>query len=103
MSAGSSENPVVKTRGPSSPRTGDHLSGGCHARWPFFLVPVVLMASGALGAAAARSGSPYRLNRWFLTVAGSLDAIAAGVLLVLAQRLRRTLLICGLDDLMSKT
>jgi hypothetical protein len=33
------------------------------------------------------------LNRWFLTVAGSVDAIAAGVLLALAQRPRRTLLI----------
>ena len=33
------------------------------------------------------------LNRWFLTVAGSVDAIAAGVLLALALRPRRTLLI----------
>jgi hypothetical protein len=28
-----------------SPRTGDHLSGGCHAAGLFFVVPVVLMAS----------------------------------------------------------
>jgi hypothetical protein len=33
------------------------------------------------------------LNRWFLTVAGSVDAIAAGVLLALALQPRRTLLI----------
>jgi hypothetical protein len=33
------------------------------------------------------------VNRWFLTVAGSVDAIVAGVLLALAQRPRRTLLI----------
>jgi hypothetical protein len=36
------------------------------------------------------------LNRWFLTVARSVDAIAAGVLLALAQRPRRTLLIVDL-------
>jgi len=33
------------------------------------------------------------LNRWFLTVAGSVDAIIAGVLLALALRPRRTSLI----------
>jgi hypothetical protein len=33
------------------------------------------------------------LNRWFLTVAGSVDAIAAGVLLAPALQPRRTLLI----------
>ena len=33
------------------------------------------------------------MNRWFLTVAGSVDAIAACVLLALALRPRRTLLI----------
>jgi hypothetical protein len=33
------------------------------------------------------------LNRWFLTVAGSLDAITAAMLLALAQQLRRTLLV----------
>ena len=31
------------------------------------------------------------LNRWFLTVAGSVDAITAGVLLALALQPRRTL------------
>jgi hypothetical protein len=36
------------------------------------------------------------LNRWFLTVAGSVDAITAGVLLALALRPRRTLLIVEL-------
>jgi hypothetical protein len=33
------------------------------------------------------------LDRWFLTIAGSVDAITAGVLLALARRLRRTLLV----------
>ena len=33
------------------------------------------------------------LNRWFLSVAGSVDAIAAGVLLAVALQPRRTLLI----------
>jgi hypothetical protein len=36
------------------------------------------------------------LDRWFLTVAGSVDAITAGVLLALARRLRRTLLVLEL-------
>jgi hypothetical protein len=36
------------------------------------------------------------LNRWFLTVAGSVDAITAGVLLALAYRPRRTLLVVEL-------
>jgi len=36
-------------------------------------------------------------NRWFLTVAGSVDAITAGVLLALARRLRRTLLVLELS------
>jgi hypothetical protein len=37
------------------------------------------------------------LNRWFLTVAGSVDAITAGVLLALALRPRRTLLVVELE------
>jgi hypothetical protein len=36
------------------------------------------------------------LNRWFLTVAGSVDAIIAGVLLALAHRPRWTLLVVEL-------
>ena len=36
------------------------------------------------------------LDRWFLTVAGSVDAIAVGVLLALAQRPRRTPLVLEL-------
>jgi hypothetical protein len=37
--------------------------------------------------------TPTELNRWFLPLAGSVDAIAAGVLLALALQPRRTLLI----------
>jgi hypothetical protein len=62
MSAGSSENPVVKTRGPCSPRTGDHLSGGCHARWPFFVVLVVLMASAP--SVLLQPDQEVRTGRW---------------------------------------
>jgi hypothetical protein len=35
-------------------------------------------------------------NRWFLNVAGSVDAITAGVLVALALRPRRTLLVVEL-------
>ena len=76
-----------------SPGAGDHLSGGCHARWPLFVVAVVLMASAPWVLLQPDQVTRTELNRWFLTVAGSVDAIAAGVLLALALRTRRTLLI----------
>jgi len=58
----------------------------------FFVVAVVLMAVPLVLLQPDQQTST-ELNRWFLTVAGSVDAIAAGVLLALAQRPRRTLLI----------
>jgi hypothetical protein len=58
----------------------------------FFVVAVVLMAVPWVLLQPDQQTST-ELNRWFLTVAGSVDAIAAGVLLALAQRPRRTLLI----------
>jgi hypothetical protein len=59
----------------------------------FFVVAVALMASAPWVLLEPDQQTRTELNRWFLTVAGSVDAIAAGVLLALAQRPRRTLLI----------
>jgi hypothetical protein len=59
----------------------------------FFVVAVVLMASAPWVLLQPDQVARTELNRWFLTVAGSVDAIAAGVLFALALRPRRTLLI----------
>jgi uncharacterized membrane protein len=77
----------------STPRTVDHLPGGRRPGWPFFVVAVVLMASAPWVLLQPDQQTRTKLNRWFLTVAGSVDAIAAGVLLTLALQPRRTLLI----------
>jgi hypothetical protein len=57
------------------------------------VVAVVLMASAPWVLLQPDQDVRTELNRWFLTVAGSVDAITAGVLLALAHRPRRTLLI----------
>ena len=57
------------------------------------MVAVVLMASAPWVLLQPDQVTRTELNRWFLTVAGSVDAIAAGVLLALALQPRRTLLI----------
>ena len=62
----------------------------------FFVVAVVLMASAPGVLLQPDQVTRTELNRWFLTVAGSVDAITAGVLLALALRPRRTLLIVEL-------
>jgi hypothetical protein len=59
----------------------------------FFVVAVVLMASAPWVLLQPDQQTRTELNRWFLTVAGSVDAIAAGALLTLALQPRRTLLI----------
>jgi hypothetical protein len=59
----------------------------------FLVVAVVLMASAPWVLLQPDQVARTELNRWFLTVAGSVDAIAAGGLLALALRPRRTLLI----------
>jgi hypothetical protein len=59
----------------------------------FFVVAVVLMASTPWVLLQPDQEVRTELDRWFLTVAGSVDAITAGVLLALARRLRRTLLV----------
>ena len=59
-------------------------------------LPVVLMASAPWVPLQPDQDVRTEPNRWFLTVAGSVDAITAGVLLALARRLRRTLLVLEL-------
>jgi hypothetical protein len=51
---------------------------------------------GALGLLQPDQQVRTELDRWFFSVAGSVDAITAGVLLALARRLRRTLLVLEL-------
>ena len=62
----------------------------------FFVVAVVLMASAPWVLLQPDQDVRTELNRWFLTVAGNVDAITAGVLLALAQQPRRTLLVVEL-------
>jgi hypothetical protein len=62
----------------------------------FFVVAVVLMASAPWVLLQPDQQTRTELNRWFFTVAGSVDAITAGVLLALAQQPRRTLLVVEL-------
>jgi hypothetical protein len=57
-----------------------------------FVVAVVLLASAPWVLLQPGQQTRTELNRWFLTVAGSVDAIAAVLLLALALRPRRTLL-----------
>jgi hypothetical protein len=96
MSAGSAERPVAKPRGTAHRvrviifRIVATLAG------LFFIVAVVLMASAPWVLLQPDQDVRTELNRWFLTVAGSVDAITAGVLLALAQRPHRTLLIVDL-------
>jgi hypothetical protein len=56
----------------------------------FLVVAVVLMASAPWVLLQADQQARTELNRWFLSVAGSVDAIAAGALLSLALQPRRT-------------
>lgn len=93
MSSGSSESPAANPPGTAHRvrviifRVVAALAG------LFFVVAVVLMASAPWVLLQPDQQTRTELNRWFLTVAGSVDAIAAGVLLALALRPRRTLLI----------
>ena len=76
MSTASSENPVAKPHGTAH-------------RVRVIIFRVVAAPAGLFFFVAV-------VHRWFLTVAGSVDAITAGVLLALARRLRRTLLVLEL-------
>jgi hypothetical protein len=93
MSSGSSENPAAKRAGTPHRvrviifRVVAVLAG------LFFVVAVVLMASAPWVLLQPDQQTRTELNRWFLTVAGSVDAIAAGVLLALALQPRRAPLI----------
>jgi hypothetical protein len=96
MSTGSAERPVAKSRGTAHRvrviifRVLATLAG------LFFVVAVVLMASAPWVLLQPDQDVRTELNRWFLTVAGSVDAITAGVLLALAQQPCRTLLVVEL-------
>ena len=96
MNAASSESAVAEPRGTGHRvrviifRVVAALAG------LFFVVPVVLMASAPWVLLQPDQEVNTELNRWFLTVAGSVDAITAGVLLALAYRPRRTLLVVEL-------
>jgi hypothetical protein len=96
MRTGSAETPVAKPRGTAHRvrviifRVVATLAG------LFFVVAVVLMASAPWVLLQPDQDVRTELNRWFLTLAGSVDAITAGVLLALAQQPRRTLLIVEL-------
>jgi hypothetical protein len=96
MSTASSENSVAKPHGTAHRvrviifRVVAALAG------LFFVVAVVLMASAPWVLLQPDQEVRTELNRWFLTVAGTVDAITAGVLLALAQQPRRTLLIVEL-------
>ena len=59
----------------------------------FFLVAVVTMASAPWVLLQPGDDQHAGLNRWFPTVAGSVDAVAAGVWVALVHRPRRTLLV----------
>jgi hypothetical protein len=96
MSTGSAEWPVAKPRGTAHRvrviifRVVTTLAG------LFFVVGVVLMAPAPWVLLQPDQDVRTELNRWFLTVAGSVDAITAGVLLALALQPRRTLLVVEL-------
>jgi hypothetical protein len=93
MSSGSSETPVAESH--QRPHRVQVIIFRVVAVLAglFFVVAVVLMASAPWVLLQPDQETRTELNRWFLTVAVSVDAIAAGVLLALALRPRRTLLI----------
>lgn len=96
ISTGSSESPVANPRSTADRprviifRVVATLAG------LFFVVAVVRMASAPWVLLQPDPEVNTELDRWFLTVAGSVDAITARVLLALAQQPRRTLLVVEL-------
>jgi hypothetical protein len=79
MSAGSSQNPRQAVRHSARVRVIIFRVVATFADL-FFVVAVVLMASAPWVLLQPDQQTRTELNRWFLTVAGSLHAIAAGVL-----------------------
>jgi hypothetical protein len=77
-------------RPPRGPLRSWQLSRGAGLGWPGYRL--------SHAAATSQPDQEVRteLDRWFFSVAGSVDAITAGVLLALARRLRRTLLVLEL-------
>src|SRR5436309_8951459 len=96
MSTASSENPVAKPHGTAHRVRVIIFRVVAAPAGLFFVVAVVLMASAPWVLLQPDQDVRTEPNRWFLTVAGSVDAITADVLLALARRLRRTLLVLEL-------
>ena len=96
MSTASSENPVAKPHGTAHHVRVIIFRVVAAPAGLFFVVAVVLMASAPSVPLQPDQDVRTEPNRWFLAVAGSVDAITAGVLLALARRLRRTLLVLEL-------
>ena len=93
MSTASSENPVAKPHGTAYRVRVIIFRVVAAPAGLFFVVAVVLMASAPWVPLQPDQDVRTEPNRWFLTVTGSVDAITAGVVLALARRVRRTLLV----------
>ena len=93
MSTASSENPVAKPHSMAHRVRVIIFRVVAAPAGLFFVVAVVLMASAPWVLLQPDQDVRTEPNRWFLTVAGSVDAITAGVVLALARRVRRTLLV----------
>ena len=96
MSTGSSQNPAAKPHGTAHRVRVIIFRVVAAPAGLFFVVAVVLMALAPWVPLQPDQDVRTEPNRWFLTVAGSVDAITVGVLLALARRLRRTLLVLEL-------
>jgi hypothetical protein len=86
MSTGSSQNPVAKPSNTPHRVRVIIFRSLPHSLTSLYVVAVVLMASAPWVLVQPDQVARTELNWWFLTVAGSVDAIAAGVLLALALR-----------------
>jgi len=84
MSTASSENPVAKPHGTAHRVRVIIFRVVAAPAGLFFVVAVVLMASAPWVLLQPDQDVRTEPNRWFLTVAGSVDAITAGVLLASA-------------------
>ena len=80
MSTGASQNPAAQRAGTPHRARVIIFRVVAVLAGIFFVVAVVLMASAPWVLLQPDQQTRTELNRWFLTVAGSVDAIAAGVL-----------------------
>ncbi len=91
MSTGSTESPIANPLS-TAHRVRAIIRVVATLAGLFFVVAVVLMASAPLVLLQPDQEVRTELDRWFLTVAGSVDAITAGVLLA-GSATARTLLV----------